>query len=121
MRKCLEFSRVVYDANASDADGTAANNTITYTLSTDGDNDLYDIDLTTGHVTFKVSPNYEAPADANADNAYQITVHAIDNNGVHDVTQAVTVTVTDVNDNARSEERRVGKEWRSRRSPYHLE
>src|SRR3989442_7552823 len=76
MRKCLEFSRVVYGANASDADGTAANNTITYSLSTGGDNDLFDIDPTTGHVTFKVSPNYEAPADANADNAYQITDHA---------------------------------------------
>src|SRR5207237_58698 len=81
-----------------DADGTAANNTITYSLSAGGDNALFDIDPTTGHVTFKVAPDYEAPADANADNAYQITVHA--NDGVHDVTQGVTVTVTDLNDNA---------------------
>src|SRR3989442_1354186 len=43
------ISNVVYDANASDADGTAANNTITYSLSTGGDNDLFDIDPTTGH------------------------------------------------------------------------
>src|SRR3989442_8285382 len=48
------------------------------------------IDSATGAVRFLASPNYEAPADANGDNAYQIVVHA--NDGVHDTTQAVTET-----------------------------
>jgi len=47
-------------------------------------------------VTFNTSPNFEAPADLNGDNAYQIIVHA--NDGVHDTTQAVTISVTDTND-----------------------
>src|SRR5256884_5449726 len=36
------ISNVVYDANASDADGTAANTTITYPLSTGGHNPPFD-------------------------------------------------------------------------------
>src|SRR2546429_4830542 len=35
-------------------------------------------------------------SDANGDNAYQVIVHA--NDGVHDTTQAVTISVTDTND-----------------------
>ena len=90
----------VYTAVAADADGTAANNTITYSLSSGGDNDLFSINPTTGAVTFNTSPDAENPTDAGANNVYDITVHAIDNNGVHDVTQAVAITVNDVNDNA---------------------
>ncbi len=91
-------ANVVYDADATDADGTAANNTVAYSLSSGGDNDLFLIDSSTGLVTFKpfpsLPPDFENPADADANNVYQITVHA--NDGVHDVTQNVAITVTDV-------------------------
>src|SRR5439155_6795896 len=60
----------------------------------------FNIDTTTGAVTFKVAPDFEAPTDAGADNVYDIVVHA--NDGVHDTTQAVAIT--------RTEERRVGTE-----------
>jgi VCBS repeat-containing protein len=97
-------TNVVYTAQASDADGTAANNTITYSLSSGGDNDLFTIDGATGAVRFKpppgAPPDFEAPADGGGNNVYDITVHAIDNNGVHDVTRNVAITITDVNDNA---------------------
>src|SRR5439155_385226 len=56
----------------------------------------FNIDSATGAVTFKVAPDFEAPTDANGDNAYQVIVHA--NDGVHDTTQAVTISVTDTND-----------------------
>ena len=67
----------IYDANATDADGTAPNNTITYSLSAGGDNDLFNIDAITGVVTFKVSPDFEAPTDADGNNVYDIVVHAM--------------------------------------------
>src|SRR4051812_49964879 len=74
-----------------------ANNTIAYSLSAGGDNDLFSIDSSTGEVRFLASPDYEAPADTRANNVYDIVVHA--NDGLHDMTQAVAISVTDVNDN----------------------
>ena len=89
-------SNVVYDANATDADGTPANNTVTYSLS-GTDSGLFSIDASSGEVRFLASPNHEAPADADGDNAYQIVVRASD--GANDTAQGVTVTVTDVVEN----------------------
>lgn len=89
-------SNVVFDANATDADGTPAHNAITYSL-TGTDSGLFSIDASSGEVRFLASPNHEAPSDANGDNAYQFVVHA--NDGVHDTTGNVTVTVTDVVEN----------------------
>src|SRR6185295_6087944 len=63
---------------------------------TGADAGLFSINSATGEVRFLASPNFEAPADANGDNAYQITVHA--NDGVHDTTKDVTISVTDTND-----------------------
>jgi VCBS repeat-containing protein len=88
-------ANVVYDANASD-DGE--NTALTFSLSAGGDNDLFNINSSTGEVTFKASPNFEAPADAGGNNVYDITVHA--NDGGFDVTRGVAITVTDANDNA---------------------
>ena len=88
----------VYTALAPDADGTAANNTVSYSLASGGDNDLFDIDAVSGAVTFKNSPNFEVPLDANGDNVYDITVTASDGLAAHDTTQSVSITVTDEND-----------------------
>ena len=90
----VSTSAVVYDANATDADGTAPNNTITYSLTGD-DAALFNIDSSTGEVTFAASPDFEAPADLDADNDYEVTVHA--NDGLNDTTRDVTISVTDVN------------------------
>ena len=88
---------MVYDANATDADATSPNNTIVYSL-TGADASSFDINATTGLVTFKVSPDFDSPADADQNNAYQVVVHA--NDGVHNSQKIVTISVTDVNDNA---------------------
>ncbi|MEO0818451.1 MAG: CHRD domain-containing protein [Pseudomonadota bacterium] len=77
-----------YQAEANDADGDA----ITFSLSGD-DAALFAIDAATGLVTFIAAPDFEAPGDANGDNAYQITVTASD--GTNTVSQAVTITVAD--------------------------
>ena len=51
---------------------------------------------TNGVLTFRNSPNFEAPADANRNNEYLVTVRA--NDGATTGTTAVKVTVTDVNE-----------------------
>jgi hypothetical protein len=48
--------------NEYDLDG----DTLTYSLEASGDYALFNIDSTTGEVTFKVAPNYEAPASQQA-------------------------------------------------------
>ncbi len=89
---------VVYTAHASDADGTAANNTVTYSLAVGGDNDLFNINAVTGAVTFKVSPDADHPQDADLDNVYDITVMASDGLPAHNVSLNVSITVMDVNE-----------------------
>ena len=83
-------SSTVYDATADSDVG------VNYTL-TGADAALFNIAATTGLVTFKVSPNFEIPTDAGANNVYDFTVTATDasNNAT---SQAVQLTVTDVVD-----------------------
>ena len=82
----------VYTVAASDQD---AGTTLTYSL-TGTDAALFNINATTGAVTFKSSPNYEAPGDAGANNVYDLTVRASD--GTTTTSQAVAITVTNVNE-----------------------
>src|SRR5207253_2521479 len=85
-------SNIVYTATATDPDTVG---TVSFSLS-GTDAALFSINSTTGEVRFAASPDHEAPADANHDNVYDLIVHA--NDGVHDTTQAVAITVTDTND-----------------------
>ena len=80
----------VYTAAATDVD---AGTTLTYSL-TGTDAAKFNIDATTGVVTFKSSPNYEAPTDSGANNVYNVTVGASD--GALTTTKAVAITVTNV-------------------------
>ena len=52
----------------------------------------------TGELTFRSSPNYEAPNDANKDNVYEVTVRASDGNLASTID--VEVTVTNANESA---------------------
>ena len=75
---------------ASDPEGQS----VTWSLSgTDSGN--FSIS-TTGKLTFKTPPDYEAPADANRDNKYLVRVRADDGSHIGDL--AVTVTVTRQNE-----------------------
>ena len=77
---------------ATDAD---AGDTLMYTL---GGTDMasFDIDSASGQLMTKAALDYEAPADADTDNAYEVTVTASDGNAADDATIAVTITVTDM-------------------------
>ena len=57
---------------------------------------LFQIDGTTGALTFIGAPNYENPQDAGGDNVYDLTVSVSD--GTNTTAQAVAVTVTNVNE-----------------------
>ncbi|MCB1644143.1 MAG: cadherin domain-containing protein [Pseudomonadales bacterium] len=86
---------LIYKATATDGDVPA--DTITYSIA--GGADAADFSINgSGGITFNVSPDAEAPHDANTDNIYELTVRASD--GTNNTDQAVTVTVTNVNDNA---------------------
>jgi VCBS repeat-containing protein len=82
----------VYTVAATDQDAGA---TLTYSL-TGTDAGRFNINSTTGAITFRSTPNYEAPTDAGANNVYDVTVRASD--GTNITTQAVAITVTNVNE-----------------------
>ena len=50
----------------------------------------------TGVLTFRSSPDFETPADADTDNTYMVTVEA--NDGTNTAMKAVTINVTNVNE-----------------------
>lgn len=79
----------VYTAVATDPQG----GTLTYSLS-GTDASLFNIDSSTGAVTFKTAPNFETPAHPN--NAYNFNVVAGTVGGTATSTKAVTITVTNV-------------------------
>jgi VCBS repeat-containing protein len=83
-----------YKVIATDADASPAFNTITYSIDAGGDGALFNINATTGVITFKTSPNFEAPADSDKDNNYVVLVKASD--GTFSSSQAVVVSVTNV-------------------------
>ncbi|WP_421978791.1 Ig-like domain-containing protein [Roseivirga seohaensis] len=71
-------------------------NTVTYSLGNAKDEALFNIVGATGVVTFKSSPNFESPKDADANNTYVVNVIA--NDGTNSVNQDVTITVTNLNE-----------------------
>ena len=59
---------------------------------------LFYINSSSGALTFISAPDYEKPADADANNKYIVVIRASD--GANTADQTMTVTITDVNDNA---------------------
>ena len=80
------------------------NDGLTYSISGGADAGLFSINSNTGVLTFNTAPNFEAPADAGADNVYDVVVTVTDNNttgasnGVKTDVQTISVSVTNVND-----------------------
>jgi len=83
-----------FTAEATDPDG----DTLTYAISGGADAALFSIDAATGAVSFLAAPDFEAPGDADGDNAYELEITVSDGQG-GETSQAVTVTVTDVDEN----------------------
>ncbi|MES2498354.1 MAG: PQQ-dependent sugar dehydrogenase [Pseudomonadota bacterium] len=77
----------IYTATATDPDGNA----LTYSLSGGVDRTAFQIS-SAGALSFVSSPDFEAPADANGDNVYQIDIRVED--GSLAATLSLNVTVT---------------------------
>jgi PHD/YefM family antitoxin component YafN of YafNO toxin-antitoxin module len=77
---------------ASDPEAMA----ISYAIVGGVDAALFEINATTGALSLIVASNFEAPADANGDNIYDVIVQASD--GTFIDTQTLAVTVTNVNE-----------------------
>jgi VCBS repeat-containing protein len=88
-----ENQTTVTTVTSTDVDGGAP----TYSIVGGADAALFTINATTGALTFVAAPDFENPADADGDNAYQLTVQASDGNGGTS-SQNLTVTVTNVNE-----------------------
>ena len=86
---------------ATDADG----DDIRWTTSGGADEGKFDLDVD-GVLTFASAPDYEHPADADADNEYVLIVRATDGTDTADLT--LTVKVTDVDDSLSNDTRLSG-------------
>ena len=79
---------ITVDGNDVDAD------TLTYTISGGADQSLFQIDASTGELSFTGKQDFEAAADTGADNGYEVQVTVDDGNG-NVVSQDLVVTVSD--------------------------
>lgn len=83
----------VYAATATDPDG----NPLTFTISGGADAARFTI-TAAGALSFTTAPDFEAPADADRNNVYLVTLNVSD--GMANATLNLSVTVTDRNDGA---------------------
>ena len=88
-----ENSTAVTTVIAADPDGGAQ---LTYSIAGGADAALFNINASTGVLTFNNAPDFENPADTGSDNVYDVTVQVSDGSLTN--TQAIAVTVTNVND-----------------------
>ncbi len=88
-----ENTTAVTTVIATDADNLGS---LTYSKAGGADEAMFNIDSATGALSFAVPPDFEAPADADANNVYDVVVQASD--GTFTGTQAIAVTVTNVNE-----------------------
>ncbi len=89
-----ENSTVVTTITATDADLPAQ--TLTYSIVGGADSSLFSISSTTGALTFITGRNFETPADAGANNVYDVIVRVDDGTNWDD--QSIAVTITNVNE-----------------------
>jgi len=85
-----ENTTAVTTVAASDKDG----DTLAYKILAGGDGALFKLHPTTHALSFKTAPDFEAPADANKDNVYEVTVQVSDGTNVD--AQILHVSVTNV-------------------------
>ena len=83
----------IHTAAASDPE----EDTLTYSLG-GTDSGHFSINSSSGALSFSSSPDFEAPIDENSDNTYELTISVTDSSA-NTSSQALTIVVTDANDN----------------------
>ena len=90
-----EGETFVVDVEFTDADGPTEPHT--FALQNFGDRDLFDIDVTTGELTFLVAPDFENRMDEDLDGVYVVVVEVTDSDDVT-VARRLDITVLDVDE-----------------------
>ena len=85
---------VFYTANVDDTD----DDELSLAISGGADADLFSLDHGSGELRFREAPDYETPADSDADNNYVLTLSVAD--AYATALQAITFSVTDMAANA---------------------
>ena len=103
-----QTSVLTYAASDVDNNGETndTSNTLTWSVESADDGSFFDIDSSSGVLTFKNAPDFEDPQDAGNNNVYNVTVTVTDNgiDGARNasnhlsVSKSLAVTVTDVNE-----------------------
>jgi Ca2+-binding RTX toxin-like protein len=88
-----ENTTAVTAVTATDVDAGTA---LTYSVSGGADASLFQINASTGVLSFKTAPNFEMPGDAGGNNIYDVVVEASD--GSLTDSQTIAVAVTNVNE-----------------------
>uniref|UniRef100_UPI00322041F9 Ig-like domain-containing protein n=1 Tax=Zoogloea sp. TaxID=49181 RepID=UPI00322041F9 len=89
-----ENTTAVMTVTATDADQPAQ--TLTFSIVGGADASLFVIDGTSGVLRFSVPPDFELPADTNADNVYEVTIRVSD--GVFDSDASLSISVIQRNE-----------------------
>ncbi len=80
------------------SEGSTNGRDLVYSITGGPDQALFQIDMSTGVLTFITAPDFETPLDVGADNVYNLTLRVTDNHGLF-LEQNMVVTVTPHNDN----------------------
>jgi hypothetical protein len=89
----VENTTAVTDVDATDPNPA---DTLTYSIDGGADAGRFQINGSTGVLSFAAAPDFEAAADANGDNAYEVVVSASD--GLLAAVQEISVTVTNADE-----------------------
>ncbi|MFK7803370.1 MAG: cadherin repeat domain-containing protein [Anaerolineae bacterium] len=93
----IENQSDAIDVESTDNLDTEGNGLV-YSISGGADQALFNIDVNTGLVTFIDVPDYEAPADAGADNVYNIQVTVTDLGGRTAVQDITIILIDEIED-----------------------
>jgi Bacterial Ig domain/Cadherin domain/RTX calcium-binding nonapeptide repeat (4 copies) len=91
-----EHVAALFSLRATDAD--SPNQTLRYSIASDGDAAAFTVNAETGELRFVTSPDYEFPSDLDRNNLYQLNVQA--NDGILATVQPLTIQVHPINDHA---------------------
>ena len=58
------------------------NSNVTWSIAGGNDSDLFEINSSTGELTFKVAPDYENPADSDNNNIYHVLIRSTDQENI---------------------------------------
>ncbi|MDA8824244.1 cadherin repeat domain-containing protein, partial [Opitutales bacterium] len=89
-----ENTTFVFEFNATDLNGDL----LTYSIPGGDDHTLFEINATTGALSFILPKDYEAPEDNNTDNIYELTIDVFDGNVSASLN--LSLTIQDIDDTA---------------------